>query len=254
MAQAARSGPASGASRRESLPEGPPTSAGGCSFAPFLSLTTCAGRGFIPEAESRDACSTAVVPGRRRSAPPWFRRSERSRRDELPPAFGSRERRQEEPHMHGQSEFYTAEEIRQRRSISTLVFWKARPVGEGTLGELARHVEGADAAIAVENFPAPGLWVQDRAAFLDRIDHPQAGMIGHPAVGRGVPYAARDRLCGQLQLRTERRAGAQRHDTDDGSSARAHRRPGKGSRGPVGSRGEADRPRGRPAAERGAET
>ena len=35
--------------------------------------------------------------------------------------------------------FYTAEEIRRCLSISTLVFLKYRPIGEGALGELARH-------------------------------------------------------------------------------------------------------------------
>ena len=48
--------------------------------------------------------------------------------------------------------------------------------------ELARHVEGTDAVIAVENFGGPGMGVEDRMAFLDRIDHPQVGMvldIGH---------------------------------------------------------------------------
>jgi sugar phosphate isomerase/epimerase len=43
--------------------------------------------------------------------------------------------------------------------------------------ELARHVEGTGAAIAVENFKDPGMWVEDRVAFLDAIGHPQVGMI-----------------------------------------------------------------------------
>ena len=43
--------------------------------------------------------------------------------------------------------------------------------------ELARHVEGTGAVIAVENFKAEGLWVEDRVAFLDTVDHPQVGMI-----------------------------------------------------------------------------
>jgi sugar phosphate isomerase/epimerase len=43
--------------------------------------------------------------------------------------------------------------------------------------ELARHVEGTPAAIAVENFTAERMWVEDRMAFLDEIDHPQVGMI-----------------------------------------------------------------------------
>jgi sugar phosphate isomerase/epimerase len=49
--------------------------------------------------------------------------------------------------------------------------------------ELARHVESTGAAIAVENFDrAEGKGVEDRLAFLDTIDHPQAGLlldIGH---------------------------------------------------------------------------
>ena len=44
--------------------------------------------------------------------------------------------------------------------------------------ELARHVEGTGAAIAVENFDrVEGLGLQDRMAFLDTIDHPQVGLI-----------------------------------------------------------------------------
>jgi sugar phosphate isomerase/epimerase len=35
--------------------------------------------------------------------------------------------------------FYTVEELRKRLSISTLVFWEYRPIGQSTLEELARH-------------------------------------------------------------------------------------------------------------------
>ena len=43
--------------------------------------------------------------------------------------------------------------------------------------ELARHVEGTEAAICVENFTAGGVQVEDRVAFLDDMSHPQVGMI-----------------------------------------------------------------------------
>ena len=43
--------------------------------------------------------------------------------------------------------------------------------------ELARHIEGTGAAITVENFGREGTSVEDRVEFLDRIDHPQVGMI-----------------------------------------------------------------------------
>jgi sugar phosphate isomerase/epimerase len=43
--------------------------------------------------------------------------------------------------------------------------------------ELARHVEGTGAVVTVENFTGEGMWVEDRMAFLDKIDHPQVGMI-----------------------------------------------------------------------------
>lgn len=43
--------------------------------------------------------------------------------------------------------------------------------------DLTRHIEGTEAVIAVENFKREGLWVEDRVGFLDKIDHPQVGMI-----------------------------------------------------------------------------
>ena len=43
--------------------------------------------------------------------------------------------------------------------------------------ELARHVEGTQAAITVENFASASTWVEERVAFLDTIDHEQVGMI-----------------------------------------------------------------------------
>ena len=43
--------------------------------------------------------------------------------------------------------------------------------------QLARHIEGTEAIIAVENFSPEGVQVEDRMAFLDEIDHRQVGMI-----------------------------------------------------------------------------
>ena len=171
--------------------------------------------------------------------------------------------------------FYTVEELRKRLSISTYVFWEYRPIGQGTLEELAqhgirsiellespeqfdmadarsmrfigevcrscgievvayhahktnfadldteakritrvdccrrqidtmldlggklwgchahtmdatlvesyeelaRHIEGTEAVVTVENFTGEGMWVEKRMAFLNKIDHPQVGMI-----------------------------------------------------------------------------
>jgi len=42
--------------------------------------------------------------------------------------------------------------------------------------DLLRHIEGVEAAITVENFIKTA-WVKDRVAFLDKISHPQVGMI-----------------------------------------------------------------------------
>ena len=55
--------------------------------------------------------------------------------------------------------------------------------------ELARHIEGTEAVIAVENFGRRGVAVEDRVAFLDRMDHPQVGMIldiGHERNAEGI--------------------------------------------------------------------
>lgn len=43
--------------------------------------------------------------------------------------------------------------------------------------DLARYVEGTDVLILIENFKDDGLWVEDRVAFLDKISHPQVGLI-----------------------------------------------------------------------------
>jgi sugar phosphate isomerase/epimerase len=54
--------------------------------------------------------------------------------------------------------------------------------------ELALHVEGTGAAIAIENFDrCEGEGVEDRMAFLDTIDHPQVGLlldVGHAPLRR----------------------------------------------------------------------
>ena len=59
--------------------------------------------------------------------------------------------------------------------------------------ELARYVEGTDVAVTVENFPYVGREVEDRVAFLDSLNHPNAGMIldiGHVIDGsNGNPMA-----------------------------------------------------------------
>ena len=189
--------------------------------------------------------------------------------------------------MKREHEFYTVQQIRQRLSMSTLVFWQYRPIGEDSLSdlvrhgitqielvespeqfdmadmrsmknigeicrscgiqiaafhahstnfscvdtdakriarvdrcrrqidsmlelggrlwgshatvmdeallksyeELARHIDGTDAAIAIENFQQEQFWVENRLAFLDRIGHPQVGMIldvGHVRNSAGI--------------------------------------------------------------------
>ncbi len=55
--------------------------------------------------------------------------------------------------------------------------------------DLARHIEGTDAVIAIENFKAVENWVEKRIAFLDEIDYPQVGMIldiGHVRNDEGI--------------------------------------------------------------------
>ena len=79
-----------------------------------------------------------------------------------------------------------------RRQIDTMldiggVIWCSHAqVADPTLvrcyEELAQYVENTEALIAVENFAPSGMWVEDRVAFLDQLDHPQVGMvldIGH---------------------------------------------------------------------------
>jgi sugar phosphate isomerase/epimerase len=43
--------------------------------------------------------------------------------------------------------------------------------------ELARHCEGTNVVVTVENFSRDGVSVEDRVRFLDDLDHPQVGMI-----------------------------------------------------------------------------
>lgn len=74
-----------------------------------------------------------------------------------------------------------------KRQVETMLELGGRVWGshagttDGTLQkcyeELAKHVEGTGASITIENFKDGGLWVEDRVAFLDRIGHPQVGMI-----------------------------------------------------------------------------
>ena len=55
--------------------------------------------------------------------------------------------------------------------------------------DLARHVEGTAAVITVENFPRQGQMVENRMTFLERMDHPQVGMIldiGHVRNSEGL--------------------------------------------------------------------
>lgn len=55
--------------------------------------------------------------------------------------------------------------------------------------ELARHIEGSEAVIAIENFKDAGQWAEDRVVFLDKIKHPQVGMIldvGHARDASGT--------------------------------------------------------------------
>lgn len=86
-----------------------------------------------------------------------------------------------------------------RRQIDTLLelggkLWgshagAADDIIEKSYQELARHIEGTDAIITVENFGREGVTVEDRVAFLDRLDHPQVGMIldiGHERTAEGV--------------------------------------------------------------------
>jgi sugar phosphate isomerase/epimerase len=55
--------------------------------------------------------------------------------------------------------------------------------------DLARYVEGTDVSVVLENFKDEGLWVEDRVAFLDRINHPHIGIVldvGHVRDTRGA--------------------------------------------------------------------
>lgn len=55
--------------------------------------------------------------------------------------------------------------------------------------ELARYIEGSEIVILIENFRNRGLWIEDRIAFLDKMNHPQVGMIldiGHVRDESGI--------------------------------------------------------------------
>ncbi|MEW6334556.1 MAG: TIM barrel protein [Thermodesulfobacteriota bacterium] len=86
-----------------------------------------------------------------------------------------------------------------KRQIDTLVdlggtLWgtHARETDDTLLAcysELARYVEGTGVVLLIENFKDEGLWVEDRVSFLDRLGHPQVGMIldiGHVRNGDGA--------------------------------------------------------------------
>ena len=74
-----------------------------------------------------------------------------------------------------------------RRQIDTMLelggrLWgcHAQDAGEvvaKSYGDLLHHIEGTEAVITVENFARPGVSVEKRVAYLDRVDHPQVGMI-----------------------------------------------------------------------------
>lgn len=60
--------------------------------------------------------------------------------------------------------------------------------GEDCLTELLRYVEGTEAVIVLENFPRSPVFVEDRMQTIERIDHPQLGLlldIGHVRNGSG---------------------------------------------------------------------
>ena len=87
--------------------------------------------------------------------------------------------------------------------------------------DLARHVEGTPAVIAVENFAGKGMSVEDRMAFLDEIDHPQVGMIldvGHVRDSNGEnPMTLPDGPRGILELCGARLCHVHLHGFKDGS-------------------------------------
>jgi len=65
----------------------------------------------------------------------------------------------------------------------------ADPIMVRCYEELARHVEGTGAVITVENFVDEAKSVENRMAFLERVSHPQVGMlldIGHVRDGAGA--------------------------------------------------------------------
>ena len=94
-----------------------------------------------------------------------------------------------------------------KRQIDTLLWMGGRiwgchalvktPATRKSMEELLRHIEGLDVDLVVENFGL-GQTIEDNAAFIDSVDHPQVGMIidiGHvrnqegqnPMLTPGVP-------------------------------------------------------------------
>jgi sugar phosphate isomerase/epimerase len=74
-----------------------------------------------------------------------------------------------------------------RRQIDTMLelggnVWGSHATDtDGTLfkcySDLIRHIEGTNVVILIENFKDEGMWVEDRLSFLDKMNHPQVGMI-----------------------------------------------------------------------------
>jgi len=85
--------------------------------------------------------------------------------------------------------------------------------------ELAQHVEGTGAYIAIENFGGE-LSVEARMCFLDEINHPQVGLIldtGHDCDPNGVnPMCAAGRTTEVISLCHERLCHIHMHGFKDG--------------------------------------
>jgi len=93
----------------------------------------------------------------------------------------------------------TVEVDRCRRQIDTMIELGATVWGsharlmdaalQKSYEDLARHIEGTEVVIAIENFEQKDYWVEKRVTFLDRIDHAQVGMIldiGHVRNENGI--------------------------------------------------------------------
>jgi sugar phosphate isomerase/epimerase len=55
--------------------------------------------------------------------------------------------------------------------------WETNTILFKSLEDLARHVEGTEAVVTIENFKEEAQSVENRVAFLDRLNHPQVGLI-----------------------------------------------------------------------------